>query len=277
VANPTSIVPATRQFFENTRRYWPITGANNPYSYMTNQMMGLVLEGAHAGYCDNMDDSQPLAFLGLWTGIQALVSSSTDGGGRALLDRPQFISMPLVAGQNASRAADFGKPLYAADAGHVTLLPAALVNANLVGHLVDVDGSGLPDALTAGSGGNVWFEPVGAKADGDYIITPAALAADVNNYAPAGISRAKNLLLSQATGATINITGLVAGYPWQETRLINTSLLAADTFTLKNASASSLAANRFIGTNAADVVLQAGGAITLLYDPIATSWRILAL
>lgn len=80
------------------------------------------------------------------------------------------------------------------------------------------------------------------------VLTPAALAANTDDYAPAGYSSVSLLALSATT--PVNLTGIVAVTNltlW----LLNTS---ANAITLKH-DVTSTAANRFYGPGAADFVL----------------------
>lgn len=96
--------------------------------------------------------------------------------------------------------------------------------------------------------------------------TPAQITADTNNYAPTNLSLAAVLRLS--TDAAHNITGLTGGAAG---RLIFVENVGAFDFTLKAASGSSTAANRFDLT--ADVVLVPSSSLLLRYDGTSLRWR----
>ena len=72
-------------------------------------------------------------------------------------------------------------------------------------------------------------------------LTPTQISADQNNYNPAGLAAASVLRLS--SDATRNITGLSGG---TDGRLIIIENVGANAIVLKDASASSGAANRFL-------------------------------
>lgn len=108
----------------------------------------------------------------------------------------------------------------------------------------------------------------GPFADFAVKITPAALAADANDYNPAGLSAASRVRLSSS--AAVAITGLAGG---TDGRVVVLSNVGANTITLKSANAGSTAANRFQFT--ADVALAADAAIMLVYDATASRWRAL--
>lgn len=100
-------------------------------------------------------------------------------------------------------------------------------------------------------------------------ITPTALAADANDYAPTGLSGATILKLSGT--AARNITGLTGGAEGVTKRIENVGSYA---LTFKAESASSTAANRFALTG--DLIVPANGMIEITYDSTASRWRLLA-
>lgn len=97
----------------------------------------------------------------------------------------------------------------------------------------------------------------------------AALAADQNDWAPAGFKYA-GLLRVSATAAR-NLTGIAGGTDGRRLFLFNTGTFA---ITLKDASASSVAANRF--SFGADVTLGAGQAVQLYYSSTDSAWRLMS-
>lgn len=102
------------------------------------------------------------------------------------------------------------------------------------------------------------------------VISPAALGADQNDYAPTGFSTASVLRLS-ASIATVNITGLAGGSTGLLKLVMNVG--ASNNLVLKNESASSLAANRFDATG--DVTLAPSAWTLLWYDGTSSRWRAL--
>jgi len=101
----------------------------------------------------------------------------------------------------------------------------------------------------------------------DGIVSPVTISATANDYAPAGIATA-NVLRVSASGA-YDITGLANG---TEGRAIVVHNVGGATITLKNSSAMSVAANRFLFK--ADVTLAANGTVELRYDGVSAGWRI---
>ena len=99
-------------------------------------------------------------------------------------------------------------------------------------------------------------------------ISPATITADQNDYNPAGLSAASVLRLS--SDAVRNVTGLAGG---ADGRLLVIANVGTSNIVLKNQSASSSAANRFLLN--ADLVLAANAAVTLIYDSTSTRWRLL--
>jgi hypothetical protein len=100
--------------------------------------------------------------------------------------------------------------------------------------------------------------------------TPAALTADVHNYAP-GVARYYRL----STDATRTLTGLSVGQAdGQECEIWN---VGTNPLVLAHQSASSTAANRMICTGGADITLAADGVALLRYDATASRWRVRAV
>jgi hypothetical protein len=115
-------------------------------------------------------------------------------------------------------------------------------------------------ADSAQASGNRW---------GDYnssILSPAAFAATQNNYNPAGLADA-NVLRLTSTGAQ-SITGIVAP---STTKTITIFNIGASNITLTDASASSVAANRFQMNG--NIILGANEGVILWYDVTTTRWR----
>lgn len=100
-------------------------------------------------------------------------------------------------------------------------------------------------------------------------LAPAQLTADQNDYAPAGFKYAGLLRIS--ANAARNLTGIAGGTDGRRLFLFNTGTFA---ITLKDASASSAAANRF--SFGADVTLGAGQAVQLYYSATDSAWRLMS-
>lgn len=98
-------------------------------------------------------------------------------------------------------------------------------------------------------------------------LTPAQIAADQNNYAPAGLDRASVLRLS-SDRPNRAITGLTGGVPQRPIRVDN---VGSFPIRLVAESASSTAANRFAFPS--DVLLWPGSRGILQYDAIAQRWQ----
>lgn len=104
---------------------------------------------------------------------------------------------------------------------------------------------------------------------GTTVLSPAALVANTNDYAPTGIAAAAIVRLT-ATGA-IDLTGITAASTNTTKLLAN---IGANTITLKHASASSSAANRFRCPSATDVALTTGSTVQLWYDTASSVWQV---
>ncbi len=96
-------------------------------------------------------------------------------------------------------------------------------------------------------------------------ITPAALAANTNDYNPAGLATTATVRASAT--APVQLTGLAAQGSGRQVALRN---VGAQAITLVNASASSVAANRFAFSR--DLVLAPGDGVELAYDATLARW-----
>ena len=122
--------------------------------------------------------------------------------------------------------------------------------------------------------GSDWRDLAGtlnARATLNNIITPAAIGADTNDYAPTGIAEANFLRLSSS--ATYNITGLLAPASPVDTQVLVIRNVGANNIVLKDQDAGSVAANRFDIT--ADKTLAANDTVTIAYDTTSARWFIL--
>ena len=99
------------------------------------------------------------------------------------------------------------------------------------------------------------------------ILTPTQIAANQNDYNPSGLATAHVLRLS--TDASRNITGLAGGVPGRAVLLFN---VGSFNIVLKDADASSVAANRFALNG--DVTLVADEGIWIWYDGTTERWRV---
>lgn len=116
---------------------------------------------------------------------------------------------------------------------------------------------------------HTWAAPVIAPFQFPGDITPTALAADVNDYAPTGLSGATTLRLS-ATGATRTITGLTGGLP---DRVIVIHNVGTQNIVLSDANVLSSATNRFEFPSGSVTIIPKGVAF-LEYDGTNGRWHI---
>src|SRR5262245_29019125 len=110
-----------------------------------------------------------------------------------------------------------------------------------------------------------------AKLTGD--ISPAALGASTNDYAPAGFAGANVLRLDMASGGS-TLTGLAGGAAGRVVVVLNIS--GTDDLTLSHLDAGSSGGNQFSLPDDADVVVRRGGSVVLYYDGTSTKWRVAA-
>jgi len=101
-------------------------------------------------------------------------------------------------------------------------------------------------------------------------ITPAQITGDRDDYAPSesGNTIANATAVRLSSDTTRNVTGLTLGSAGKVVVLHN---VGSNPIVLKNQSASSTAANRFLF--AADVTLAADTPVALFYDAVSSRWR----
>lgn len=104
------------------------------------------------------------------------------------------------------------------------------------------------------------------------ILTPAAIGANQNDYAPTG--HADNYHFRLSSASSYNITGLAGGVDGREVVISNVNaILSGNTFTLIHNSGSSSAANRFHLAIGANITITEGMSVRLIYDGTASLWR----
>lgn len=116
------------------------------------------------------------------------------------------------------------------------------------------------DATTAA----IAFLAAGISMTGD--ISPAALAANTDDWAPAGFATASTIRMNAT--AAYNLTGIAGG---ADGRLICLHNISAFVVTLKN-NTTSAAANQFLLS--ADYLLTANQSVVLEYDSTSNKWRL---
>jgi hypothetical protein len=100
-------------------------------------------------------------------------------------------------------------------------------------------------------------------------ISPSQITSDQNNYAPTDWSTANAVRLS--SDASRNITGLNGSASVVKKILIN---VGSYNIVLQHENSSSTAANRLIVSGGSDLTVQPNDAVTVLYDPVTTRWRV---
>src|SRR6185437_12269310 len=116
------------------------------------------------------------------------------------------------------------------------------------------------------NGQHYWF---GYYREG--VTSPAQITADQNDYVPAtGDAVGTWRLTSDAARA---ITGIANGVIGRRLTIVN---VGANTITLKNQSASSVAANRLITGTGADLAIAADQSVMLEYDGTTARWRVVS-
>jgi hypothetical protein len=106
-----------------------------------------------------------------------------------------------------------------------------------------------------------------------YVTTPAALTADVNNWTAIG-GASVTRVSADALGPW-DINGIAptpaAAHRDRYLRIVN---VGANTFNLANQNAGSVAANRIITGTGADIAIAADGSVLLWYDIATARWRV---
>lgn len=121
----------------------------------------------------------------------------------------------------------------------------------------------VPPAGGAGSA------PTADQLPGATVLSPAAIAADQNNYS-AGTLTAFNLVRLDPD-AHVSVTGLAGGSAGYIAKVCNVD--AAFRVRLANESGSSTAANRITSQDAAGHLIQPGACADLVYDGTSSRWR----
>jgi hypothetical protein len=100
------------------------------------------------------------------------------------------------------------------------------------------------------------------------VISPAALSANTNDWAPTGLRSCSRIRLTATT--PINLTGLLAQ---EDGAMVELECLGGSSaITIKSASGSSSAANRF-AVGGTDIALTAGYVVMFVYDATTQVWR----
>lgn len=100
-------------------------------------------------------------------------------------------------------------------------------------------------------------------------ISPAALTADVNDYAPTGIGDCAVLRLDSGT-ASYTVSGIAGGRDGRVLVVLNVGTTEALVFS--SANTNSAAANRFLFSTD-EIALRVNGCLTLWYDATSSRWR----
>lgn len=144
-------------------------------------------------------------------------------------------------------------------------------SANLASALTDETGSG---AAMFGTAPTMSAPTVSGLANFSGAVkystqsAPSQITSNQNDYNPSSVNCATSTTLLINSDAARDITGLAGGVAGCQMMLINNG---AFTITLKEASGSSSAANRF--NTGGDIALASNASVTLLYDGTASRWR----
>src|SRR5579859_374467 len=233
----------------------------------------------------------------LWYCIGVFVGSGFLAAGNNLSDLNSPSSARTNLGLGGAAVANIGTGAGTVAAGNDGRITGAAQTANNLSDMANISTArsnlGLGSAATANTGTSGAVVPLlnGANTFGaaqtfgaslvptadTYFggaVTPPALSASVNDYAPTGLATASILRLS-ASGGSWNVTG-IASTGFNEARnLVVINVGSSNSITLKNQSASSASANRLlIGS---DIVLGPSQSAHLIYDATAGFWVAVAV
>jgi hypothetical protein len=144
----------------------------------------------------------------------------------------------------------------------------------------------LPNSLRLAAGTNITLTPAGsvmtiAASGGGSSYNPLNIAdmpaAIANNYAPAGWNATvTDLYQDDVSFATPTITGFAALAAGTFIRIWNVGSGGAGVLTLATGNVGSIAANRFAPDVPVNVTISVGRGVGIIYDGVASRWRILA-
>jgi hypothetical protein len=124
------------------------------------------------------------------------------------------------------------------------------------------------DPTGTGTPGTIQFNDAVAE---NAIISPGALGATQDNWAPTGLSSCNVIRVTPAAGGT-TLSGIVAGVSGRRIMLCNIS--ATDSLTLAH-DATSTNANRFLCPNNANLVIPPNGTREIWYDLTTARYRVI--
>lgn len=161
--------------------------------------------------------------------------------------------------------------VYAGDPNGSVAGSAGSVGGSSASVLFDIVNRVIWVCTTTGSAPTAVWTQMGSNLTGTVsfssVVSPPALAADQNNYAPVSFSTAAHL--RQDSSADVAITGLDAGTAGR--MLVWTNISATYAQTLKAENTSSTAANRFALQG--DLTVEPGQSVWLWYDTTTARWR----
>lgn len=169
---------------------------------------------------------------------------------------------------------------WAAQGSDVTISAAGLVAGVLAGFTLTAQ------AVNPGAGNTVWVDNAvnrarqGANilayqneipAYNPVVISPPAIAAQADNYNPAGLATCTHMRITLTGNQTM--TGLTAPTAGAISMRVLHNIDTTDTLTLAHLNGSSSAANQFVCPGGADLQVPPLSTVTLIYDYTSAGWR----
>ena len=157
-----------------------------------------------------------------------------------------------------------------------TVLSGAVQLGDGGGDTIDIGDPANPDSDTINVNSDLLMKGQAIRNQDYTEVSPAALAAQANDYDPTNFGTA-DILRQDLTGSQ-TITGFAAPGAGDNERVVVVNIDGAvDVLTLSDENVASAAANRILGPNGNDVALNPGECAMLTYDATSTRWRVIAV
>lgn len=226
------------------------------------------------GYVLTTDGSGNLSFTNPLTGI-TLAGDITGPAGT------NVIAATAAAGNRAVTAINLGTGIISFANGGTGVATAPTPGSVVFGATATTQGYTVVgttgQVLTSAGAGTPTWTNAGATLTLAASTTNNIAGATTNNFA---INANQTVYyLQNSTGASSDLTGIIAGAPGRMIILVNNSAAAANVIVLKNQDGGSTNVNQFHLQGASDILLGVDGIATLIYDATANTvgaWRVVS-